>query len=325
MGYNFYFRFIKDELVDADKVFIQNVDNVLFQIHFGYIERYSSDIKLQRNRLISHLLRDIKSSLMGCGMQLGKTKKYFEEKLKEIQEEKDPVEREIKEHFYNSAKRFNSMYPNVVEKLIELKFETPTKNLAETEVNLMLYGLLVNSLSKTRKESFQEIKEMVQPLVDVLRKTFSEFDKNEIHKERTFIYHLRLPTGYHDDFYIIEGKDYIKEFRKHEDKYEEEGVDEVIQEIRCLSLTTKHEDDEFIVKDGNLIKKDDDYTVKDGNLLKDTVGSEDEEYEEDDEQLKENNDKFLEICEAMFSAFSNKGNYILLEYRFNKPHIYHKL
>ena len=30
MGYDHYFRFIKDDLIDPNKAFIQNVDNFLF-------------------------------------------------------------------------------------------------------------------------------------------------------------------------------------------------------------------------------------------------------------------------------------------------------
>ena len=40
-----------------------------------------------------------------------------------------------------------------------------------------------------------------------MKEIFCEFDKNEIHKERTFIFPLRSPNGTDDDFYIINYKD----------------------------------------------------------------------------------------------------------------------
>ena len=71
MGYDHFFRFIKDDLIDPNNAFIQNVDNFLFCIYFNYLERYESDKKEQRNKLLGNLFRDIKSSLMGGGMNLG--------------------------------------------------------------------------------------------------------------------------------------------------------------------------------------------------------------------------------------------------------------
>ena len=71
MGYDHNFCFIKDDLIDPNDAFIQNVDNYLFCICFNYIERYDSDIKEERNRLLDKLFRNIKSSLMGGGIDLG--------------------------------------------------------------------------------------------------------------------------------------------------------------------------------------------------------------------------------------------------------------
>ena len=53
MGYNHFFHFIKDELIDPINAFEQNVDNFLFTIYFGYLEKYSSDIEEERNSLLS--------------------------------------------------------------------------------------------------------------------------------------------------------------------------------------------------------------------------------------------------------------------------------
>ena len=52
MGYDHYFRFIKDDLIDPNIAFIQNVDNFLFCIYFNYFDRYGSEIKKKRNRLL---------------------------------------------------------------------------------------------------------------------------------------------------------------------------------------------------------------------------------------------------------------------------------
>ena len=76
MGYDHFFHFIKDDLIDPNIAFIQNVDNFLFCIYFDYLERYESDMKKERNTLLANLFRNIKSSLMGGGMNLGKKDKY---------------------------------------------------------------------------------------------------------------------------------------------------------------------------------------------------------------------------------------------------------
>ena len=58
MGYDHFFRFIKDDLIDPNIAFIQNVDNFLFCIYFNYLERYESDIKKKRNKLLTDLFRN---------------------------------------------------------------------------------------------------------------------------------------------------------------------------------------------------------------------------------------------------------------------------
>ena len=93
MGYDHFFRFIKDDLIDPNIAFIQNVDNFLFCIYFDYLGRYESDMKQKRNKLLANLFRNIKSSLMGGGMNLGIKKINIMEKVKEILEEKDEEKR----------------------------------------------------------------------------------------------------------------------------------------------------------------------------------------------------------------------------------------
>ena len=168
MGYDHFFRFIKDDLIDPNIAFIQNVDNFLFCIYFNYLERYDSDIKEERNIILSNLFRVIKDLLM-------------------------------------------SKYTDVhggcfVKELIDLKYNNKKINYAEMEVDLILYCILVSGLNKTEGKKFDKIKERVQTLTKILKEMFCEFDNNEIHKERTFIFALRSPSGSHDDHYVINYK-----------------------------------------------------------------------------------------------------------------------
>ena len=54
MGYDHFFHFIKDDLVDPNNAFIQNVDNFLFCIYFNYFDRYDSEIKEERNMVLEY-------------------------------------------------------------------------------------------------------------------------------------------------------------------------------------------------------------------------------------------------------------------------------
>ena len=209
MGYDLNFRFIKDDLIDPNMAFIQNVDNFLFCIYFNYLERYESNIKTQRNKLLADLFRNIKSSLMGGTMRLGVKKINLMERVKEILEEKDEGKRELNLSKLDFFVELSFRLPHVLDELIRLKFIYNSMNYAETEVNLILYCILVNGLGKTKGEKFDQIKKEMQPLIKILKEIFCEFDKNEIHKERTFIFALRSPVGYDDDFYIINNKDDI--------------------------------------------------------------------------------------------------------------------
>ena len=221
MGYDHDFRFIKDDLIDPNMAFIQNADNFLFCIYFNYLERYESNIKEERNRLLADLFRDIKSSLMGGGMNLG-TKRDIKEKVKEILEEKDEAERKNKLRSLEFHNNMAFMHPHVLDELIKLKFSNRSFNFSETQVNLILYCILINGLAKTKGEKFDQIKEEMLPLIKILKEIFSEFDNNEIHKERTFIFTLRSPAGYHDDFYIINNKDDI--LRTYNDGFDGEDL-----------------------------------------------------------------------------------------------------
>ena len=225
MGYDHYFHFIKDEMIDPNIAFIQNVDKFLFCIYFAYLESYESDIKKERNIsdikkerniLLAELFRVNKRSLIGGNMSLG------EKKIKEILEEI------LKEDEMDKANRLSKLdldlrrffkYPHILDELIKLKYNYHTVNYAEMQVDLNLYCILVNGLDKTKGEKFDQIKEEMDPLIKILKEIFCEFDKNEIHKERTFIFPLRSPTGYHNDFYIINEKNILDYGYEDEDGY----------------------------------------------------------------------------------------------------------
>ena len=73
----------------------------------------------------------------------------------------------------------------------------------------------------------------MEPLIKILKEIFCKFDKNEIHKERTFIFQLRSPEGSHDDFYIINYEDEL--LRKYDDDDES---------VKTMFLTPIEEDED---------------------------------------------------------------------------------
>ena len=170
MGYDHFFYFIKDDLVDPNDVFIQNVDNFLFSIYFKYFDRYDSEIKEERNEVLDYFFSNIKTSLMGKHVSIGN-----------------------------------------IDELIDLQFKGKKMNYAEMEVNLILYCILVSGLNKTKGIKFKYIKKKLHPLLKILKEIFCKFDKNEIHKERTFIFPLRSPNGTDDRYYIMNYKDNLLE------------------------------------------------------------------------------------------------------------------
>ena len=171
MGYDHFFHFIKDDLIDPNIAFIQNVDNFLFCIYFGYLDRYESDIKQERNKLLADLFRNIKSSLMAGGMNLGNKKINIYEKVVEILKEYQK-DREFKLSNLEFDVEWSFMYPHILDKLIELKADNNIMNFAEMQVDLILYCILVNGLDKTKGEKFDEIKEEMQPLIKISKEIF---------------------------------------------------------------------------------------------------------------------------------------------------------
>ena len=86
---------------------------------------------------------------------------------------------------------------------------------------------MVNGLDKTKGEKFDQIKKEMQPLIKILKEIFCEFDKNEIHKERTFIFALRSPAGFHDDFYIINNKDDMLRYYSDDDDDDDDDDNDI--------------------------------------------------------------------------------------------------
>ena len=139
------------------------------------------------------------------------------------------------------------MYPNILDELIDLKFNCREMNYAEMEVDLILYCILVNGLNKTKGEKFNKIKKEMEPLTKILKEIFCEFDKNEIHKERIFIFALRSPAGTHDDFYIINYKDDLLRKSFDDDDDDDDNYNVYDDDVKSMYLhySTKKDERKF--------------------------------------------------------------------------------
>ena len=254
MGYDHFFNFIKDDLIDPNIAFIQNVDNFLFCIYFNYLERYESGIKKERNRLLADLFRFIKTPLMGgveMGMDFGYKKINLNEELEKLLKEKDEKKRKEKLSCLSINFEMSLMYPSVLDKLIDLKFSCLEMNYAEMQIDLILYCILVNGLSKTKGEKFDMIKVAIEPLTKMLKEIFCEFDKNEFLKERTFIFPLRSPGGTHDEFYIINNDDLLRKYKNGDRDIESDKND--IKIMFLHTATNKDKEDKRRFKYYNIV------------------------------------------------------------------------
>ena len=54
-------------------------------------------------------------------------------------------------------------------------------NFVKIEINLRLYCIFVNSLSKTTDEKFERVKKRLKLWIKILKEMFCKFDKNKIH------------------------------------------------------------------------------------------------------------------------------------------------
>ena len=117
------------------------------------------------------------------------------EKVKEIQEEKYEEKKKYKILTLDHDVEFSFRFPNILDKLIDTNYNFEFNDLSEIQVDLFLYCILVNSLFKTKGERFDQVKKEMQILIKILKDLYCEFDNNELHKERTFIFALRSPAG----------------------------------------------------------------------------------------------------------------------------------
>ena len=238
MGYYHFLRFIKDDLIDPNIAFLQNVDNFLFSIYFDYLERYDSDIKEERNNLLILVFRYVKELTMMRDEDSDVS--YIKEKILKIEDEEKRKDCLSKIDYIDEC--INSYFFGL-EKLIDLRYSNRPFNYAELEVDLLLYCILVSGLNKTKGEKFDHIKKRMKPLTEKLKEKFCEFGKHEIHKKRTFIFSLRAPLGTHANFYIYNYKDdLLRKFAKSDErirKYNsDEDYDDEQDEIRSMFLTT---------------------------------------------------------------------------------------
>ena len=220
MVHDHFFYFIKDDLIDPNTAFIQNVDNFLFYIYFGYLDSDENYINKERKKLLGELFRKIKEAIMSESIDFGNKNRYIDEKVKKILKEDG---KKSAYNLYNLIFDVRRYYENqhIMDKLIENiedeMFFDKMMNFDEMQVNLNLYCILVNGLDKTKGKKFDKIKEEMQLLIRKLKEMFCEFDKNEIHKERTFIFPLRIHDKYsRQDCYIINNKENMLKYGEEE-------------------------------------------------------------------------------------------------------------
>ena len=202
MGFDHFFYFIKDDLIDPNIAFLQNVDNFLFSLYFEYFSRYNSDIKEERNRRLIFVFSYVKELTMIRDDD--EDVSYLRERLLKIEDEEKRKDCLSKIDYIDDC--INKYFIGL-KQLIDLKYCNRPFNHAELEVDLFLYCILVSGLNKTKGEKFEHIKKRLKPLTEKLKEKFCEFGKNEIHEKRTFIFSLRSPLGYDNTFYIHNYKD----------------------------------------------------------------------------------------------------------------------
>ena len=135
----------------------------------------------------------------------------FEEKLKILKILK--VEGLKVQDYINNDKlleEFKEEYQEIYDlgdRLIEIC--TTELNYVKVEISLRLYCLFVNSLSKTTDKKFGKVKKRLRFWIKELKEMFYEFDKNDIHKDHTYIFAHRCECGTDEKFYTLNGKEYV--------------------------------------------------------------------------------------------------------------------
>ena len=257
MGYGIFFRFVKDSYIDPNEAFEQNIINFQKDLHNGFIKFYYGEDK---DKLLKVLFDEIQNiiykrkpfvgwsavnifsyvlSLSNKNLTKEDMEKNqemiedFEEKLKILK----MVEREglkVQDYINNDKllEEFKEKYQEKYElrdRLIEIC--TKGLNFVNIELNLVLYCLFVNSLSKTTDKKFDKVQKRLRFMIKFFKEMFFEFDKNDIHKDHTFVFSYNCEVS-DDKFYTLNGKDYL------EDRDEKE-------EIRSMILTNVEFDKKF--------------------------------------------------------------------------------
>ena len=201
MYYKLYFYFVKDSEIDANQAFDKNVDNFLFSLYFDYIKREYGKNEEERDKILIDLFIEIKESLM------------FIDFIKYNDED---------ENIYNYENQNDDEDINNYNSNRLIKFLQKNMNEINMEICLNLYGIFVNSLRKTTKIRFGSTKQRNMKLIKFLKDMFFEFDKNDIHKDHTFVFTLKAQKyGDWDDYcYFMNGKEYVKSKDENENDYD---------------------------------------------------------------------------------------------------------
>ena len=239
MGYLILFHFVKDSDIDPNEAFVQNIRNFQLDLHNGFIKRYFDTDQDERDQLfkflfdeIENIIYKIKPFFNRFGVNIFsyapfssiknlKKKENWEKNQEMIEdfEEKLKILKMVKQEglkvqdYINNDKLLEEFKEKYQEKyeLRDRLMEICTKQLNEVkvEINLRLYCLFVNSLSKTTGKEFDRVKKRLRFWIKVLKEMFYEFDKNDIHKDHTYIFAHRCELGTDDQFYNLNGKEYV--------------------------------------------------------------------------------------------------------------------
>ena len=258
MGYSIFFYFVKDSDIDPNEAFVQNIKNFHSHLSVGLIKRYFEKDQDERDKLLKVLFDEIENIIYKIKPfvnRLGDNLYYalnlidknltkeareknqemiedFEEKLKILK----MVEQEglkVQDYINNDKllEEFKEKYQEKYELRDRLMEICTTKlNEVKVEINLILYCLFVNSVSKTTDKKFDKVKKRLRFWIKVLKEMFYEFDKNDIHKDHTYIFDTCRVDDEH--YYELNGKEYVA------------NIDET-GETRSLFLTNVEFDKRF--------------------------------------------------------------------------------
>ena len=167
MGYSIFFHFVKDSEIDANDAFVQNIYNFLLDLSNGYIKRYYEEDQDERDELLTNLFKEIKYVIDGYfPMKLNfftlNDPKDYNDNNKEINNLINEYieESNIKSIEYYTFDEMKTKLKNQAFKKDERLMEICTENVNEVkmEINLRLYCIFVNSLSKTTGKKLKKLK-----------------------------------------------------------------------------------------------------------------------------------------------------------------------